>query len=288
MKYLNLVLVSLFCLTINAQSFVTTGKTWLITECYADSSGGGGDPQCNDYEYSFGEAIELDGQVYLTLVTDNDSELYYHAYYREEGGRVYARNNETDEFLLYDFNLEEGDMVTAGNPNSSSLNYTDFTVTEVEFIELEDGSMTKQLKVQNPLGATFRWIQGVGSMDNTFAPGTEWADDYSWHWFKCVLIHDELYYSESSSCSFVGIEKEENRFLQISPNPTSGVFNISTANDVFLVGKTLYVYSVAGSLIMTKDLEESISIDLSALYRGVYIVEIVSEDRRFYGKLIKE
>ena len=67
---------------------------------------------------SFGEAIEIDGQEHLTLMTDNDSELYYHAYYREEGGRVYARNEGTDEFLLYDFNLEVGDIVTAGDPNA--------------------------------------------------------------------------------------------------------------------------------------------------------------------------
>lgn len=118
MKYLNLLFVLLFCMTISAQSFVTTDKTWLISECFADSSGGGGETECNDYEYSFGEAIEIDGQEHLTLMTDNDSELYYHAYYREDGGRVYARNEGTDEFLLYDFNLEVGDIVTAGDPNA--------------------------------------------------------------------------------------------------------------------------------------------------------------------------
>ena len=290
MKYLSLVLISLFYLTLHAQNFVTPEKTWLITQCYADSSGGGGGVQCTDYEYRFADAIEIDGQEYLTLITDNNSGLYYHTYYREEEGRVYARNDEDlEEFLLYDFNLEVGDMITAGDPNASTFSSTDFIVVDVEFIPLEDGTMTKQIKVQNPLGAIFSWIEGVGGTNNTFAPGTEWEDDYSWHWFKCTLSNDVLFYTESNSCSFVSTEELVDEDLQIYPNPSSGIFNISTVNSDAINARTIRIYTIAGRLIKTVNMEnEFVSIDLSSNYTGVYLIELSIDNRRFYEKLIKD
>jgi len=289
MKYLIFLSFCLFSVSVSAQNFVTTGKTWFLTQCFADSSGGGNGPQCTDYEYSFGESVEIDGQEYLSLMTTNESELYSHSYYREEAGKVYARGEETEEFLIYDFTLEVGDTVTAGNPNEPGYNSALFTVKEVEFIPLEDGSLAKQLKVENPLQASFRWIEGVGSSDNTFAPGTEWENDYTWHWFKCVFEEDELFYTVSSSCNLVRTEEIAKVPLEIYPNPSSSIFNVSLPSDMFFEEKWINIYSVTGDLVLTKNFDnEMIGIDVSALGVGVYLVKVTAENKSYYGKIIKQ
>lgn len=149
--------------------------------------------------------------------------------------------------------------------------------------------MVKQIKVQSPLSQTYRWIEGVGNMDNSFAPGTEWANDYSWHWFKCVLNNEELYYSESNTCSFVGLEDFEKRPLENYANPSTTIFNVQMPSEALFVAKKLNVYSLSGTLIMTKKIENEPSfVDAASLSRGIYIVEIVAEEESFYGKIVKE
>ena len=58
----------------------------------------------------------------------------------------------------------------------------------------------------------------------------------------------------------------------IYPNPSSGIFNIKSSDDVF----DFYVFDISGKLVHNSTLNGNSSLDLSELGKGSYIVEVIN------------
>ena len=98
-------------LSVNAQIWYIYGEyTWSAPH-----------PVGTFHEYHFSdEIVEIDGLQYITLYVDSEvNDLYLDGAYRNDGNQVYYRKwNGTsldDEFLLYDYDLEEGDFFNDDN-----------------------------------------------------------------------------------------------------------------------------------------------------------------------------
>lgn len=72
--------------------------------------------------------------------------------------------------------------------------------------------------------------------------------------------------------------------VQISPNPTNGLVNISMED--FEVS-TAKVYNTFGQLILENTFSKNTTIDISGISSGTYIVEIQNEKGSFSSKLVK-
>lgn len=74
--------------------------------------------------------------------------------------------------------------------------------------------------------------------------------------------------------------------VSFSPNPTTGVINISTSNDelFYEVAETISVYDVQGRVVLNQS--PSKTVDLSSLPNGVFYIEVQSGSRSFTEKII--
>ncbi|MFK8039423.1 MAG: M4 family metallopeptidase [Crocinitomicaceae bacterium] len=88
---------------------------------------------------------------------------------------------------------------------------------------------------------------------------------------------------DHSGCAPLGIE-ESIQSISIYPNPASTVFSISTEG--LNVTDDVRIYSISGNLVKTINSSSTMSIDISDLSSGIYIVRLNVNDRVKSRKLI--
>lgn len=131
----------------------------------------------------------------------------------------------------------------------------------------------------NMFGTTYTWILGDGNRRTT--KGTELNYSYNGDLKYCITMtasNDFGCECFTSKCiEFkTDLESIDNSLFSIYPNPSSGIFNLTSenANQSAIV----YVYNSLGEMVFTTTLEDSCKIDLSDQSSGIYTVRIVAEN----------
>ena len=80
----------------------------------------------------------------------------------------------------------------------------------------------------------------------------------------------------------------ENEIIKIYPNPCNGRFNIDFINIAHDQRITLYVYSLTGEEILTKQIivDGLLELDLSYLGKGLYILKVNTGINSLFTKVI--
>ncbi|NOZ46188.1 MAG: T9SS type A sorting domain-containing protein [Chlorobi bacterium] len=78
----------------------------------------------------------------------------------------------------------------------------------------------------------------------------------------------------------------KNKNFEIFPNPTTGKINISFEN------KNAYnlncrLFNLSGKLLLEENIESSISLNLSSVSNGIYILHIICGEEQAYSKVVK-
>jgi len=124
--------------SLHGQKYVTlidTTRTWNVAELYPHGGG------ALNYEYLFGDTVTIENTLYVEVKAKwfDTSEVF--GYMREDtlSRRVYYRPTiHSNESLLYDFSLEEGDTIQLyGDPGHK------YTVLQVDSVELLNGDVRK-------------------------------------------------------------------------------------------------------------------------------------------------
>ena len=112
-------------------------------------------------------------------------------------------------------------------------------------------------------------------------------------WTPCLTITDALG-CDTTICMQVtpqctsGIEEEQNSQLLVYPNPSSGLFNLQTDENI----SQIMIYDMSGKLILEHSVvaanESSIEIDLSMFEDGIYILQVSNSITTNSVKLIKQ
>jgi hypothetical protein len=150
------------------QAFVSPSNEWFIDDCSFSFSQWTTD--CDTKSYWFEDTVIIGSTVYYELQT-NDPEPVFEvgAYYREEGGVVFMKmDDNTEEFAIYDFNLEVGDLFFIDDSNNS----IELEVLSIDSVTLISGERRKRLEMAfaiSPHSTTY-WIEGVGSASSPMNP----------------------------------------------------------------------------------------------------------------------
>lgn len=150
-KSVLMILLSLLSLTTYAQNdngqLVIEGKTWTIFHY----------PLSKQYQYTY--RMQLKGDTAINEVTYK--KLYEGSTYvgalREDGDKVYYRENNCNEVCLYDFSLNVGDSFTDAG---GSGNWTVVSKENKEYFGQE--RVTLVLNSEN--GSNTEWVRGIGSL----------------------------------------------------------------------------------------------------------------------------
>ena len=184
---------------------------------------------------------------------------------RQEGRVLYTHDG-NEEVLLYDFDLEVGEMLplTANNGNDQIL------VTELDSVEM-NGSWKRTFTVQGDWSE--RIIEGVGSDMGLFEPLSS-AFECSYN-LDCYGFGGQAYYPEPGpSCELVmGLVELQSDDFSVAPNPTYGPVNVSRIGN----GSSMPVDVLDAegrSCMRTAISGASVQLDLAHLRAGTYVVRV--------------
>lgn len=167
-----------------------------------------------------------------------------------------------------------------GNGNTSTQ-FQSFTITGLD-VSVVQGTQTLSA---NASGVSYQWIDCASNTDiagetnQSFAPSTTGN-------FAVVISNGTC--SDTSDCinmQIDGIEDLIDLGMSISPNPSTGKFNVTF--DQFVSG-TIYVYDGHGRLVESMEIKETnLTIDLTTYQSGMYIMKVATENGVSRERIVK-
>ena len=234
------------------------------------------------------ELCETDSTRFIIFKKDQYSQNPVEMGYLSEdtiSQKIYYTDLHDNEVLLYDFSLSEGDV----------FNYN--PVTKVDSVQLLDGTYRKRIA----FGPSYyyHWIEGIGSIFG----GLLWIYwDFKKHipeaWLLCYYKNDELlfrnddyfYFYDGCNYSFLNDITEttgNSPILKVYPNPFTQKVSISFENLIQGEAFELVIKTLEGRTVYNEPLFSDISIDLSFLDKGIYLLTLRNNHFQFTERIIK-
>jgi len=282
MKKLTLLFVLLISQLAYSQVFVSENKTWHVRD---------------DSWWDINtEIFKLEGDTIINEITYkklweswNDSamvDMYLKGFLREDSGIIYYRDNYlTEDKILYNFNLEQGDTATV---------YSEFCGERTVVIAYVDsiyyfGIPRKELILDSWYEEY--WIEGIGSTYGLLYSGIYECIFDVYKTLICCHENDTLIFMKQyeAECYLdnVGIkDNPDKNAVTIRPNPVLGgqSFVIQCDNEILEVA----IYDTFGKEVdrFITDKKNEIKISTCNLMPGIYLVRIMTSEGFFEIKKI--
>lgn len=269
-----------------------TQNEWHFTTCYEGC--------ITDIYYTNGDTLVnnkmhkiLDGYHYIsrTFLLHEDVEEKKVSLTKISPTRI-------DEFLLYDFSLEEGATFEMKNPitpfpEEGGL----FVLDSIRNVEISPGTTrkhfyfspheTNQVSTQNAI-----WVEGVGSLSIINAPGGH-PDINNVGLLNCFFKNAELFYSnltpEVSVCEPTILSLSENKEQEIIvyyPENNKSICYLKNTENV----KKIELFDLNGRklAVFQNQFENEIRIDLHSFSNGIYNLKLFCNDSEKQLKIMKK
>jgi len=188
-------------------------------------------------------------------------------YIRQDSGVYYTWGPGED--VWFDFNVSEGDTVREY-----------LVVDSIAMIDV-GGASCRKVHLRDEWSESHWIIEGVGHSGGLFNP--------IYHEFTsgslCYKENDiPLVYSHQNNCDLLSsIDGLEVNQVYVSPNPSTGIFNLD-----FQEQFTVQVYDLFGKLVLEGNSSGQTSIDLTAQPSGIYLLKVYSQNGISSVRLAKQ
>lgn len=260
---------------------------------------------------TIGDTI-IDNSNWLKLYFSQDSlfqnNILSIGFIRSEGSKVYYKNDAISQsHLIYDFDLEVGDSVEYTFYFDGFKKLAWLKVLEIETIEIQ-GETYKKFIFSEPIpqddNGTFPitmgsvlhevWIENIGSTRGPIFPSKPFMIDSEWGQkvdLTCSFTNETQYYHNSyyTDCyiyDVLGVEKLQNEFVKIYPNPAKDFLTISNLqNDEIDVEMT----NNLGQIVLNMEINDNQNkVDIRKLKNGIYFLKFKHGESIQTFKIIKE
>ena len=276
------VIISLLLSTTFAfgQTFVDQNNRW----AYYTSTGQigkGPDSHPTGYTtvYSFGEPEEVDTFIYHRLQTAEEfQETAFWAdtdiLMREDSlSRVYMKNGEEPEILIYDFSLEINDVF------QEPIDGCSLTLSATDVITTNSGELRELFIFDNGT----MWVKGIGSLTSMIPDCTPGEGGLVCFQAGVDLEYTGPLYFDTDNCLFVPVSTEEIGLstIQLFPNPVQHFLSIEAEGKSLAGG--LIIYNATGQRIHQETVPQvqHYEVDLSRYPAGIYYLELGELKRTF-------
>lgn len=206
---------------------------------------------------------------------------------REENQQVwYIGINNYPERELYDFTFNVGDTV--------SFLYEPMIVDSVVYKPV-NGEARKHIYFSYNGNTDFTevWIEGIGSDRGVLQSGTATFVG-GWTWLLCKSENGEQVYQnpDYASCYMISTGIDESKIgaaLFISPNPTSGKFEVRSSKFEVSIPKIISIYNLQGIKMEETRLNgklQNISMNAEGWPAGIYFLRLECNGESLFSKLI--
>ncbi|PHN08279.1 T9SS type A sorting domain-containing protein [Flavilitoribacter nigricans] len=270
--------------SVTAQRLVEEGKQWNM------SASSGFSPNVWSYSLRLSGDTTVAGNTFLKVWRSDDS-LQQSRYFtgrllrEDEQQRVWMKQGEEAETLLYDFGLQPGDSITFAGLCTAYLMETDTVV-------LNNGDRRRRMhfKYKQAVGIPEQfWIEGIGSQ---FGLLEHWASScYTdvGDWLLCHFEEGSLVYPDNpTSCFLVSApEPSLSANLRVYPNPTTGPLTIDREINKL---KAVTLLDLQGRVIRNwNPKNRDHKLDISELPSGMYFLQLnIGNSLRPTLKIVKQ
>jgi|SRR5690606_4953064 len=270
----------LFCLLLtcvysqNYKPLLDNLNEWHFTTCYSGC--------ITDVYYTDGDTL-VDGKNYKIL--DGFHYISRTFLLREEvNNRKIFLNivspGISEEYLLYDFSLNEGDIFNMQNPITPfPRDGGPFVVDSIVIRPLADGNEYRHFYFSPAPGNTVStetavWIEGVGSLSLINAPGGHPNINNVGH-LSCFFKNAEIFYSNLDSingCVPHHLKMEKNNLDAVTLSKASNGDECFLNNSEYI--HTVVVYDLSGKTLdrLYNSGESSLRINLAHYKKGMYFI----------------
>lgn len=208
---------------------------------------------------------------------------------REDANRkVWLKDNFwEDEFLMYDFSINEGDSIQVGFPEPVYL-YVD-SITSVTV----NGTLRPKYCMSCKIMPDYRetWIEGIGSNKGIISSGSAFIVG-GWSWLLCMSEGGELIYMNPNynSCYLISTDiiEKNNSIIQVYPNPAKDKLILNLGHDGNY--EEIKLINSQGVVVLHEDLldcHDNFFIDISKLPKGFYLYMLTTSQKlTLSGKIV--
>jgi hypothetical protein len=196
---------------------------------------------------------------------------------KEVEKKIYFRNLENKQGLLYDFSMKQGDSIRTVNTSIYKDSIT-FKVVKVDTLNYF-GIDRKRFEVIDVLThMTDYWIEGIGSLEGLFRPQFSMVGGFTK--LLCVQQNStQIYQNPLKNTCYIhdnetGVKEISKSKISVYPNPTLGKISFEGIGEI--PEADLCVYNMLGTLIYKQHLTTK-DIQLN-LEKGMYILTLVTKD----------
>jgi hypothetical protein len=279
---------------VSGQSYhqlIENGKTWNILTMtmgpwYTSSYSFDGDTIINNFTYQKLRSVDKFSSSGYYLGAMREDTILQQVFYRD----MYM----TEDGLLYDFSLQQGDTVSIiSNTGMKGFSLL-YSVDSLDQVPDENGALRKRMYMSANMNNSGEvWVEGVGSSQGLISPGNwSYMADLNWSLLCSKRDGEVVYYNpllDTCYIDYVGIPKINSgaTAIHISPNPVADVSVLqftNNINDCFI----LEIYSLMGQLLRRETSTGNQFYIYNKDYsNGLYFFKLIGPDKEFAtGKFI--
>jgi hypothetical protein len=224
------------------------------------------------------------GIIYLETSTVSYRHQYFGAV-REAGNKVfYIEKNKSTEQLLYDYNLNVGDVITG-------LVAKDHQVDSIGL--LDDGRKVFYLSKSMLHAMDQIIVEGIGSSGGYFNEPPVGHYMFNDSYLVCYTEDGASKFSwvdyfEIGCSDDVSVKDQEewnNPGILVFPNPAQKTITISAKNN--LSSTKFDIYTILGKQVMTGSIgKDALTLDIEKLDNGLYLVKMKTNKGEYTQKLV--
>ena len=229
-----------------------------------------------------------------TVYTGNNDTINPYAFLRDTLKQI--REWVGGDSVIYDFNLNIGDTIHSGSYTPYDCN-CGYTVTAIDSIPVSN-FYRKRFKCTDSTGHSSYLLEGIG-WEATFldyvilCPNVSTLITYG---LQCYSVGDSAWYPSYSATPCLvpnftmGIKEDltPSSEIEIFPNPATTSITIESKYQI----QSIKMYNIVGELIRNYELgirnDQSTTIDVSSLTKGMYFAEVKTEKGVIRKKVMVE
>ncbi len=273
----------------NYHTFIGQNKIWseleyVWTSTFTSNYKIEGDTVINNSTYymvysCFNDSLLQNWNFLMLIREDSDEKVYRYDSFNQE------------EFLLYDFTLEIGDLFYTGGEIGGNPLYA--PVEDIDSI-LIDGEFRKRIIFEDWFDEF--WIEGIGSSTGPFRPFENvFTSDMGWE-FLCLEEDSTIIYQnpDYSEC-FISIidnlnekKSQNSNLIKIYPQPSKEFVNIKILDNSEIYNEIELINITSQNKYCSKFNGKQITLNLKSYSAGLYIVLVKSKNKTLLEKLVIE